>query len=146
MTSSLTLGHAETDAQIVACFPVMRELRTHLTDTAEFLARVRRQQKDGYRLLALWRGEHPVACAGYRVAENLVRGPFLYVDDLVTLESERSKGLGKRMLDAVTDEARRHGIRHIVLDSGVANARGHRFYFREGYVVRGFHFARSLDA
>lgn len=146
MTSTLTLAHADTDARIAACFPVMRELRTHLTDVAEFVARVRRQQKGGYRLLALWRGEHAVACAGYRLAENLVRGPFLYVDDLVTLESERSLGHGKRLLDAVSEEARRAGIHHVVLDSGAGNARAHRFYFREGYIIRGFHFARTLDA
>jgi GNAT superfamily N-acetyltransferase len=141
----LRLAHAESDAETAACFPAMRALRTHLKDEAEFVARVRRQREAGYRLLALWEGPRAVACAGYRIAENLVRGPFVYVDDLVTLESERSKGLGKRLLDAVNDEARRLGLRHIVLDSGVANARGHRFYFREGFIVRGFHFAHALE-
>jgi len=145
MTSDLTLAHAETDAAIEACFPVMRELRTHLADAAEFLARVRRQEKDGYRLLALWDGTRAVACAGYRVAENLVRGKFLYVDDLVTLAAERSKGLGERLLKAVEDEARRQGLPNIVLDSNVQNSRAHRFYFRTGFTIRSFRFSRALD-
>jgi hypothetical protein len=51
---------------------------------AEPLARVARQRAEGYRVLATWRGREPVALAGYRIAENLIHGRFIYVDDLVT--------------------------------------------------------------
>ena len=44
-----TLRHAETDAEIAACFPVMRLLRPHLTSPEELCARVRRQAQAGYR-------------------------------------------------------------------------------------------------
>ena len=33
---------ADTDDKIAACFPVMHELRPHLTDAADLVARVRR--------------------------------------------------------------------------------------------------------
>lgn len=141
---SLRIAHAESDAEIAACFPVMRELRTHLADAGELVARVRRQQREGYRLLALWDGDRAVACAGYRVTENLVRGAFLYVDDLVTASDARSRGLGAQLLAAVEAEARTQGLHHIVLDSNVQNSRAHRFYFREGFSIRSFRFARAL--
>lgn len=142
---TLKISHAESDAEIAACFPVMRELRTHLADAEEFVARVRRQQDSGYRLLAIWDGDRAIACAGYRVNENLVRGPFLYVDDLVTASTARSQGLGAQLLAAVEEEARARGLQHIVLDSNVQNGRGHRFYFREGFAIRSFRFARALE-
>jgi len=82
---SPVLRHAESDAEIAACFAAMRELRPHLADAAEFVGRVRRQQADGYRLLAAWRGQTAVGLAGYRVTENLIHGRFAYVDDLVVL-------------------------------------------------------------
>lgn len=142
---SPALRHAESDAEIAACFPVMRELRPHLADADELVARIRRQQREGYRLLALWDGDRAVGCAGYRVTENLVRGPFLYVDDLVTASEARSRGLGAQLLTAVEAEARALGLHTIVLDSNMQNGRAHRFYFREGFAIRSFRFARTLD-
>ena len=46
----MNLEHAETDEQIMVCFPVMKVLRPHL-DESKFLAAVRRQQEQGYKLL-----------------------------------------------------------------------------------------------
>lgn len=146
MTSAAvpTLRAAETDDDIAACHPVMRELRPHLTDAAAFQAQIRRQIADGYRLLALWRGERVVACAGFRFQENLIRGRFLYVDDLVTVADERSEGHGARLLDALGELARAQGCGWLMLDSGVALARAHRFYFRQGLAISAFRFALPL--
>jgi hypothetical protein len=47
--SSMSIHVATTDAQIVACHPVMRELRPHVAQ-AQFLSRVRSQERAGCRL------------------------------------------------------------------------------------------------
>src|SRR5271165_4960921 len=94
------LHHAETDAEVAACFPVMRLLRPNLTSPAELRARVRRQTQAGYRILAAWQGKEAVGLAGYRPQENLIRGPFCYVDDLVVRDDRRRSGLGARLLAA----------------------------------------------
>ncbi len=134
----------ETDEEIAACYPAMRELRPHLANPASFLAQVRRQMAEGYRLLALWRDRRVVACAGYRLQENLIRGRHLYVDDLVTLVAERSRGHGTRLLDALTMEACAQGCHWLVLDSGVGLAGAHRFYFRHGLTITAFRFGLPL--
>jgi len=89
---------AQSDGEIAACFPVMKELRPHL-DGASFVPRVRLQEQTGYRLACVTVSGSPVAVAGFRVGENLAWGRFLYVDDLVTLSSERSHGYGMALLD-----------------------------------------------
>jgi GNAT superfamily N-acetyltransferase len=138
------LRHAETDRDVAACFPVMVLLRPHLADAAELVARVARQRDAGYRILAIWHDAAPVALAGYRVEENLVHGRFLYVDDLVTAESERHSGIGARLLDAVADEGRRAGCRRLVLDTGLDNVLAHRFYYRQGMLARALRFSREI--
>jgi GNAT superfamily N-acetyltransferase len=139
-----TLRHAETDAEIAACFPVMRLLRPHLVSAEELCARVRRQAEVGYRILAAWRGDAAVGLAGYRPQENLVRGPFCYVDDLVVRDDLRRSGLGFRLLDAVGDEARAAGLPHLVLDTAMDNFLGQRFYFRFGMLPAALRFAMRL--
>jgi GNAT superfamily N-acetyltransferase len=139
-----TLGEATTDRDIVAAFPVMRQLRPHLTDADRFLARVRRQQHDGYHLLAAWQDDTVVGLAGWRVLENLIRGRFCYVDDLVVDADARRGRLGARLLDAVGAAARDLDLHDLVLDTGLDNALGQRFYFRYGMLARALRFAMPI--
>ena len=142
---TITLRHADSAADIARCFPVMRELRPDLTSAAAFAAYVERQTPFLYRLLAAWNGDVPVALAGYRRQENLVHGDHLFVDDLVASEAERRHGHGARLLDAVAAEGRSLGCRKMVLGAALANALGHRFYFRQGMLATGFSFSLALD-
>lgn len=146
-SSAATLRHAETDAELRACWPVMQQLRPHLPGADDFIARVRRMQDDGYRLLAAWQGDTVLALAGYRLQENLVYGGcFLYVDDLVTDEAERGAQWGARLIEATTRIAEQAGCARFVLDTGLANARAQRFYFRQGLLTEAIRFSRTLDA
>jgi GNAT superfamily N-acetyltransferase len=132
-----------TDEAINACYPVMRELRPHI-DEAEFLVRVREQEKEGYRLVSLYENEIPVAVAGFRINTNLVCGRFLYIDDLVTLPEHRSKGYGAALLNWLRDYAREHQCQQLELDSGLHRLDAHRFYEREKVVKAAYHFAQRL--
>ncbi|MBW8881331.1 MAG: GNAT family N-acetyltransferase [Asticcacaulis sp.] len=136
---------AATDEAIGRCFPVMKMLRPHLTDAGDFIIRVRRQQ--GYadwRLAYVEDDGEVVACAGFRVHEWLVSGKVLYVDDLVTVDTGRSKGYGKALLDWLKALAREEGCAQLRLDSGTHRAQAHRFYFREGLTIQAFHFETNL--
>jgi len=134
---------ATTDEEIAACHPVMRELRPHVAE-GDFVARVRRQERSGYRLAFLARAGSPRAAAGFRISETLAWGRFLYVDDLVTLASERSRGHGAALLRWLEAHARAEGCAELHLDSGVQRQDAHRFYRREGLELTSYHFARKL--
>ncbi len=134
---------AESDAGILACFPVMRHLRD-LEDARSFLDRVRSQERSGYRLAALSDGGTPLAVAGFRLGENLAWGRHLYVDDLVALPEARSKGCGTALLTWLANFARSEDAHQLHLDSGIEREDAHRFYRREGLEVSGFHFKRIL--
>jgi len=135
---------ANTDAEISACYPVMRELRPHL-EQAEFLVRVRNLQHAGYRLAFMQQPEGVVAVAGFWIRENLAWGRFMYVDDLVTLASHRSQGIGSRILAWLREYAIQEGCQQLHLDSGGQRKEAHRFYEREGVAVFGYHFAEKLE-
>jgi GNAT superfamily N-acetyltransferase len=143
--TSVMLRHAESAADIVACFPAMRELRPHLGSAEELVERVNRQQREaGYRLLAAWRNHVVLAVAGYRVQETLIRGRFVYVDDLVASERERRHGLGRVLLNAVAQEGHGIGCTAMVLDTGLDNVLAHRFYYRHGMLAAALRFAMPL--
>jgi GNAT superfamily N-acetyltransferase len=118
-----------TDPEILGAFPLMSQLRDRIrADT--FLAEVRREQAEGYRLYGGFEGDRLVTLAGVRQTHTLARGEHLFVDDLVTLAEERARGHGKALLSWLAGRAGEVGIRRIHLDSR-STARG--FYEKIGF-------------
>jgi GNAT superfamily N-acetyltransferase len=138
----MTAIHAAlSDHDIRRCWPVLRQLRPHL-DEADFLSAVRRMASHGFRLVFAEDGDGDVqAVAGYRVTEMLRTGLMLEVDDLVTDAAARSAGYGKSLMDWLLAEAQALGCSVVELDSGVQRHDAHRFYFREGMHILGYHFS-----
>ncbi|HEY9630388.1 MAG TPA: GNAT family N-acetyltransferase [Coleofasciculaceae cyanobacterium] len=146
---------AESDAQILGCFPTLVQLRPHL-NADEFVDRVRRQMLNGYRLAfvqntkILSAGEmgaaddQTIAVAGFRISECLAWGKFLYVDELVVTEQGRSQGYGQQLLQWLMDYAAQQHCEQFHLDSGVQRFEAHRFYFRQRLSITCYHFARQL--
>ena len=141
--NSILIALAESDADIARCFPVMAQLRPHLVE-AEFVPRVRRMQAAGFHLAGLTEDGTVRAVAGYRYHEKLFSGRTLYVDDLVSDPTHRSRGHGARLLDWLAAQARARDCDVLELDSGVQRFDAHRFYFRERMKIASYHFARSL--
>ena len=137
------IEHVRTDEEVLACYDVMAELRPHLAREA-FVPAVRAMQKDGLRLACIRDDGRVVAVAGYRVSTNLFCGRHLYVDDLVTAESARSKGHGKALLDWLRAQAVAEDCDVFHLDSGMQRKRAHQFYLREGLEIAGYHFSERL--
>lgn len=137
--TSTRIAIAKSADEIRRCFPVMTELRTHITKQ-DFDERVLRQQKQGYLLAFLESDGEVRAAAGYRFLESLFSGKNLYVDDLVTRERDRSRGYGGELLDWLIKQAREHGCETLELDSGVQRFDAHRFYFSKRMSISSYHF------
>lgn len=135
---------AQSDAEIERCFPTMQLLRPHLV-ASEFVTRIRRQQQQGFHLAYLEDGGSIKAVAGFRIAESLSWGKFVYVDDLVTQESERSQGYGSNLLNWLIDYAQANACQQLHLDSGVQRFAAHRFYFKHRLEIRAYHFTIELS-
>lgn len=135
---------AETDEEIDKCYPVMAELRPHLS-REEFLAQVKRQiEASGYQLVYLTDDGEVKAVAGIRIAEWLARGKSLDLEDLVAAESDRSKGYGGQLFDWLLDYGREGGCTEIRLVSHVTRFRAHQFYLKKKMILDGHFFSMSL--
>lgn len=138
------LREARTDAEILGCWPLFRQLRPHLAGT-EFLPRVRRQQAaHGYVLVRIGADGAVVGAAGWRVAEFLAWGRVFYVDDLITDEAVRGRGFGTRMMKWLLAEARRLKCDEFHLDSGHQRLAAHGVYHAAGLRITSHHFSLPL--
>lgn len=129
-------------------YAAMRELRPHIESETAFVTRVNDVLRPGgYRLVASFdTGDHDAAAAaGFRIADMLAWGHYLYVDDLVTRETARRSGHATRLLDWLRTEAERNGCDSFQLDSGAHRHDAHRLYLRWGLSITGHHFGRLLN-
>jgi len=134
---------AETDKEILDCFGVMSELRTHLVK-GEFVSTVREQELDGFKIVSIMDEDIITAVAGFRISSNLSFGKKLYVDDLVTSEHVRSKKYGSELIKWLKDYALKQNCNVLHLDSGKHRDKAHKFYFTNGFSICDFHFYMQL--
>ena len=134
---------AKTRKDIARCSEVMRELRPHLSHQA-FVDQVQVQMTEGYELAFLESNGEVRCAAGFRLITMLARGRHMYVDDLVTAASSRSRGYGRQMMEWLVARARTAGCESLELDSGVQRYRAHKFYFAHEMHIASYHFELSL--
>ncbi|MBI4990369.1 MAG: GNAT family N-acetyltransferase [Rhodocyclales bacterium] len=121
---------------------VHRQLRTALPP--DYAVRLAQVFANGGRLAVAAEGEAVLGVALWRLIENTYEGRRLYVDDLVTDEAQRSRGIGKLLFGHLENKARQFGCDVLALDSGAQRAAAHKFYFREGMHIPGFCFRKNL--
>jgi len=132
------------DEEIVSTFDVMKQLRTHLSRDS-YLETIRRQREtNNYHLAAVVEDGVVKCVAGYRIAEGLSWGKYLYVDDLVVDENTRSRSCGKQMMDWLAEQVKENGCAQLHLDSGVQRHSAHRFYLRERMDITCYHFQMTM--
>lgn len=136
--------HAESDAEVAACFPVIALPRHALTCYDALVGRVERQRGGGYRTFAAWRDE-TAAIACCRIEENLIHRKLVYVDDLLTVESERRDGVGAQLLDAVGSYGREQGCHRPTLRAAPDYVLAYRFAIARGLVARGPRSGRPIE-
>lgn len=134
---------ASNDKDIEESFSLMIQLRPGYNDE-QYLNQIQKQQKTGYRLALIKTDSQVVAAAGFRILENLVYGKFMYVDDLITDENNRSKGYGDKLFDFLIKAAKKEGCKQLHLDSGVQRFEAHRFYLRKKMSITAHHFGITL--
>jgi GNAT superfamily N-acetyltransferase len=139
------ISFADTLEQVGRCSSVMRELRPHIK-AIDFAARVLLQQKEGYQLAFLELEGVIRSVAGVRILNLLFSGRTLYIDDLVTHDSDRSRGFGAVLFDWLVEYAKEQGCEHLTLDSGVQRFAAHRFYLNRGMDITSHHFDLKLNS
>jgi hypothetical protein len=97
------------DEEIQSSWEIMKELRADLVES-EFIEFVKAMRREGYRLFGLFKDNTLVSVVGFAILINLYYKRHVWIYDLVTKESERSRGRWRRR-GAFRHPRRQHGGR-----------------------------------
>lgn len=91
----------------------------------------------GLVLLLALKDQIPVSSCTLVMVPNLTRGcaPYALVENVVTHCDWRGRGIGRQLMQVAIDQAFEGGCYKIMLLSGAANTKAHRFYKRLGFAT-----------
>jgi Acetyltransferase (GNAT) family len=138
----VVVAQSETDFE--KCFPVMYQLRPHLT-LEKFKAQVKEQIfSAGYNLIFLENENQVVSALGYRVTYFLAWGKVLYIDDLITDSLQINNGYAGKLIDWVFGKAKELECDQIHLASGYQRHAAHKLYLNKGMKIGCHHFYKEV--
>ena len=141
----MTINIANSDKELESLAPVLLQLRPQY-DKESLIQQIKKQQAQGFNIAYQVIAGQVSCVAGFVINEKLAWEKCLYVDDLITDATMRSRGAGKAMIAWLKSHAREQGCRELHLDSGMQRKDAHRFYDREGFDRASLHFSiTSLD-
>ena len=139
-----TIFQCQSEAELKRAFPVLKELRTHLSEE-DFFSLYGEMEKQGFQLYALEDEGEIKAVTGVQISTNFYNLRNMYVHDLVTKSTERSKGYGETLLRFIHDLARENDCSSVYLSSGLQRVDAHRFYTdKMGYEKKSYTFLYKL--
>lgn len=141
---SIIIKKLSTVEEMLPNYSLIKQLSPQLTEAA-YRSMLPEMVPNNYSQVAAFEDGKCIGVSGYWICTKLYSGKYLEMDNFVIDEHSRSKGVGKLLLDWMLEEARSNGCRTAMLDAYVENFKAHHFYYREGFIARGFHYLKRLD-
>ena len=124
-------------------YPLLKQVNPSLTK-AQFTKRLKAMRAQGYRCIAAVENGKYLGISGFWTGTRFWCGKFIDYDNVIVDKSLRSTGIGRKLVAWIEKEARRLGCDMLGLDCYTTSHDAHRFYFREGFIIKGYHFTKSL--
>lgn len=144
MSSNLDFQLAKNAADYQLAFPLIRELNPKLSKE-KFIEHTQHMLSLGnYYLYLAFQNEKMIGICGYWIATKYYCGKYLEIDNFIIDAAYRSKNYGSEFLSFIENVAHAQKCDTIMLDAYVENFAGHRFYYKNGFIARGYHFLKQL--
>ncbi len=142
-TAGLSIRELKTRAEIETIYPLVKQVNPQVSKR-EFLTDLDTMLPLGYRCVGAFSVGKLVGACGLWIGRRFWCGKYCEVDNLVVDKQARSGGIGALMMRWVEKEAKKEKCAIVMADSYTTNHASHRFYFREGYIIKGYCFYKEL--
>ena len=130
-------------AEMVKLYPLIHQLNTDMT-LNDYQEMLKDMLPKGYRQVGAFLNDTCVGVAGFWINTKLYCGKYIEPDNVIVSSQYRNLKLGSKLLHWLHEEALRNNCTVSLLDAYAQNKDAHRFYFREGYYILGFHMIKKL--
>ena len=144
MSSSLTFREAKTLEDYLLAYSLISILNTDLNKEQYLMYSRDMLALGNYVLVLAYNEDILIGACGYWIATKFYSGKYMEIDNFIINLGHQSKGYGSIFLDYLEEIAKNESCETIMLDAFLENKDGHRFYNRNGYVAKGYHFLKKI--
>ena len=101
--------------------------------------------QNNYGQVGVFENEICIGITGYWIGTKLWCGKYMELDNVVVSESHRGKGVGELLFEHMEKKAKALDCNMLALDSYTDNFKAHKFFYKQSYYPRGFHFINILN-
>lgn len=130
--------------QILDIIPLMIEYTEGKIDSALLETRFLEMSTQNYECAAMYDDDALIGIAGMWFMTRHYSGKSIEPDHVYIANNYRRKGLGKQFFDWMHNYAKSRGCVTSELNTYVENFPSHKFYYKEGYEIYGYHFYKTL--
>ncbi len=123
--------------------PVLQDLYPSLT-LSEYSSELDLMLPHNYGQVGVFEGDICLGLSGFWIGTKLWCGKYLELDNIVVSKTQRSQGIGKLLFDFLHKKALENDCTMLSLDSYTTNFNAHKFFYKEGFAPKGFHFINIL--
>ena len=140
----MNIVELKTKKELVTCYPLLKLLYPDLS-LLEYEKQLEVMLPHNYSMLAVYEEGEIIGLSGVWIGHKLWSGKYMELDNVVVAQSKRSKGVGAMLFDYAKELAIKNTCGSIGLDAFTYNYAAHKFFFKEDFVVKGYHFVHILD-
>lgn len=129
---------------ILQILPLMLEHTNGSVSEALLKERFLDMSEQQYECVAMYDDDVLIGVSGLWFITRHYSGKSVEPDHVYIANNYRGKGLGKQLFDWIHAYAKSKGCLTSELNTYVQNFPSHKFYYREGYEIYGYHFYKTL--
>lgn len=129
---------------IFSIIPLLRKLGNDTVSEALIKERLQEMTQQNYECLGIYDEEKLIGTCGLWFQTRHYAGKSMEMDHVIIDDTYRSNGIGKMLIEYVSDYAKKKSCNWVELNSYVHNFPSHKFFYSQGFVAKGYHFVKEL--
>ncbi|RFN59850.1 GNAT family N-acetyltransferase [Marixanthomonas ophiurae] len=131
-------------SEILIIIPLLQKLEENTIPESVSRERVLAMSKENYECLGIYDLEKLIGICGLWFQTRHYAGKSMELDHVYIDNEYQSKGVGKKLMEFVTEYAVKKECNWLELNTYVHNFASHKFYYNQGFVAKGYHFVKEL--
>ncbi len=127
---------------IPAIIPLIQDFTSHKFPDQILQKRFEEMFTQNYECVGIFDQDKLMGVTGLWYQTRHYAGKSCETDHVYIHPDYRSKGVGNGLFAFIEKHAKKKGCEAIELNTYVQNAPSHKFYYKEGFNIIGFHFAK----
>ena len=124
-------------------FPLLTLMYPHYS-TDDFKKMLHDMLPHHYHLLLCKKNEEIVGLTGFWLGVKFWSGKYCGIDNFIIHPGYRNLGVGQLIVAKIVAISKQENCKMVALDAYTHNFKAHKFFYREGFIAKGFHFVKDL--